>query len=78
MAWLGRIGVGSTYLGGVSIPMALIGVGQGLAVAPMAGSGVTHVDASDARVASGLLSTGRELLLPDQQPTKGISWASRS
>ena len=61
MAWLSRVGIGDTYLTGVAMPMVLIGIGQGLAFAPMTNSGIARVGAADAGAASGLLNTSHQL-----------------
>lgn len=61
MAWLSRVGAGDTYLVGVALPMILLGIGQGLAFAPMTSSGIARVDAADAGAASGLLNTAHQL-----------------
>ena len=57
MAWLSRVGAGSSYLSAVALPMVLIGAGQGLAFAPMTSAGLAGVEASDAGAASGLINT---------------------
>ena len=41
--------------------MVLIGIGQGLAFAPMTNSGIARVPAVDAGAASGLLDTAHQL-----------------
>lgn len=57
MAWLSRADAGSAYLTAVALPMVLIGIGQGLAFAPMTSAGLAGVDAADAGAASGLVNT---------------------
>ncbi|WP_341464586.1 MFS transporter [Gordonia bronchialis] len=61
MTWLSRVGAGDTYLVGVALPMILLGIGQGLAFAPMTSSGIARVDAAAAGAASGLLNTAHQL-----------------
>ena len=61
MAWLSRIGADSGYLAGVALPMAVIGVGQGLAFAPMTSAGLAGVHARDAGAASGVVNTAHQL-----------------
>jgi len=61
MAWLSRVGPDSSYLTAVALPMVLIGVGQGLAFAPMTSGGLAGVDATDAGAASGLVNTFHQL-----------------
>jgi hypothetical protein len=61
MAWLSRVGLGTSYLSAVALPMVLIGTGQGLAFAPMTSAGLAGVDGSDAGAASGLINTFHQL-----------------
>jgi predicted MFS family arabinose efflux permease len=61
MAWLSRIEVGSSYLTAVAMPMVLIGIGQGLAFAPMTSAGLSGVTGSDAGASSGLINTFHQL-----------------
>jgi EmrB/QacA subfamily drug resistance transporter len=57
MIWLSRIDTGSSYILAVALPMVLIGLGQGLAFAPMTSSGIAGASATDAGAASGLVNT---------------------
>jgi EmrB/QacA subfamily drug resistance transporter len=61
MTWLSRIGAGSDYVAAVALPMVLIGVGQGLAFAPMTSAGIAGANAADAGAASGLVNTFHQL-----------------
>jgi predicted MFS family arabinose efflux permease len=61
MAWLSRVAADSSYLTAVALPMVLIGIGQGLAFAPMTSAGLADVDAHDAGAASGLINTFHQL-----------------
>jgi EmrB/QacA subfamily drug resistance transporter len=61
MAWLSRVGVDSSYVSAVALPMVAIGIGQGLAFAPMTSAGLAGVDAHDAGAASGLINTFHQL-----------------
>jgi EmrB/QacA subfamily drug resistance transporter len=61
MAWLSRLTPDSTYLLGAVLPLVLIGVGQGLAFAPLTTFGITGVRGPDAGAASGLLNTAHQL-----------------
>ncbi|HMD95608.1 MAG TPA: MFS transporter [Trebonia sp.] len=61
MAWLSRVAADSSYLTAVALPMVLIGIGQGLAFAPMTSAGLADVDARDAGAASGLVNTFHQL-----------------
>lgn len=66
---LGLIGMGclamqstdATYLGGLALPMLLIGVGQGGALGPLTASGIAGVAADDAGAASGLVNAAHQL-----------------
>jgi EmrB/QacA subfamily drug resistance transporter len=61
MAWLSRVSADSSYLIAVALPMVLVGIGQGLAFAPMTSAGLADVDAHDAGAASGLINTFHQL-----------------
>ncbi len=61
MGWLAQVTSTSTYLGGVALPMLLIGLGQGLAFAPLTTFGIAGVRAADAGAASGLVNTAHQL-----------------
>jgi EmrB/QacA subfamily drug resistance transporter len=61
MAWLSRVGVGDAYLSSVALPMVLLGVGQGLAFAPLTNAGIAGVAPADAGAASGLVNTAHQL-----------------
>jgi hypothetical protein len=61
MVWLSRIDATSAYLVAVALPMTLIGIGQGLAFAPMTSAGLAGVDGADAGAASGLINAFHQL-----------------
>ncbi|GAA3880464.1 MFS transporter [Leifsonia kafniensis] len=61
MVLLSRVGVDSSYLSAVALPMVLLGVGQGLAFAPLTSAGIAGVTATDAGAASGLVNTAHQL-----------------
>jgi EmrB/QacA subfamily drug resistance transporter len=61
MAWLSQVQTTSSYWDAVALPMILIGVGQGLAFAPLTSAGIAGVDARDAGAASGLVNTFHQL-----------------
>ena len=61
MAWLSRVGPDSSYPTTVALPMVLIGIGQGLAFAPMTSAGLAGTDGRDAGAASGLVNTFHQL-----------------
>ena len=61
MAGLSRLSPDSTYALGIALPLVLIGVGQGLAFAPLTTFGITGVRGPDAGAASGLVNTAHQL-----------------
>jgi len=61
MGWLAQVGPDTSYLFGVTLPMALIGAGQGAALSPLTVAGVAGVPAEDAGAASGLLNVAHHL-----------------
>ncbi|WP_332762198.1 MFS transporter [Pseudarthrobacter sp.] len=61
MFWLSRVGIDSSYLTGVALPMILIGAGQGLAFAPLTSFGIVGAPPADAGAASGLVNTFHQI-----------------
>ena len=61
MAWLSRVSADSAYLTGVALPMILIGIGQGGALAPLTSAGVAGVAPEDAGAASGVVNVAHQL-----------------
>lgn len=61
MLWLSRVSAAGDYLTDVAVPMALIGIGQGLAFAPLTSAGIARATAADAGAASGLVNTFHEV-----------------
>jgi EmrB/QacA subfamily drug resistance transporter len=61
MLWLSQAGLAGSYVTTVALPMALVGVGQGLAFAPLTNAGIAGVAAEDAGSASGLVNTAHQL-----------------
>lgn len=61
MAWLSRASADSGYLGGVALPMMLIGLGQGCALSPLTIAGVAGVPPEDAGAASGLVNVAHQI-----------------
>jgi EmrB/QacA subfamily drug resistance transporter len=61
MVWLSRLGLDSSYWGAVALPMVGIGIGQGLAFAPMTSAGLSGVVGSDAGASSGVINTFHQL-----------------
>ncbi|MCZ4501138.1 MAG: transporter [Marmoricola sp.] len=61
MYWLSYVQPGDSYITAIALPMILIGIGQGLAFAPMTSFGIDGLPARDAGAASGLLNTVHQL-----------------
>lgn len=61
LIWLARAGVGSGYAVSVGLPMLLIGLGNGAALAPLTVAGVRGVLPQDAGAASGLVNAAHQL-----------------
>ena len=61
MFWLSRVGADAGYWTAVAAPMVLIGIGQGLAFAPLTYAGIAGVSSADAGAASGLLNTFHQI-----------------
>lgn len=61
MIWLSRVSGDSIYVTGIALPMILIGIGQGMALAPLTIAGVSGVAAEDAGAASGVVNVAHQL-----------------
>jgi len=61
MLMLSQLSLETTYFGGIALPMALIGIGQGFALSPLTVAGVAGVDPSDAGAASGLVNVAHQI-----------------
>ena len=61
MAWLSRATGDTAYLTGVALPMALLGIGQGLALGPLTAFGITGVTRADAGAASGVVNVAHQM-----------------
>jgi EmrB/QacA subfamily drug resistance transporter len=61
LIWLSRITTTTEYWTGIAIPMALIGVGMGLAFTPLTQAAIAGVDNHDAGAASGLVNVFQQL-----------------
>jgi EmrB/QacA subfamily drug resistance transporter len=61
MLWLSRVDAGDAFITGIALPMVLIGLGQGLAFAPLTSYALTGITGPDAGAASGLLNTAHQL-----------------
>lgn len=61
LLWLGLAGADAGYWADVAPPMLLIGLGQGLLLAPLTAAGVAGVGREDAGAASGLVNVAHQL-----------------
>jgi EmrB/QacA subfamily drug resistance transporter len=61
MAWLSRLGPDTSYLTGIALPMVLIGIGQGGALAPLTAGGLAGVEAEDAGAAGGVTNVAHQI-----------------
>lgn len=61
MAWLARITVDATYIHNVLGPIVVLGVGMGVAFSPAVATATSGVQASDAGVASAMVSTSQQI-----------------
>lgn len=60
-AWLAFVSPESSYLGGLAIPMLLIGMGQGGSLSPLTAAAIANVPAEDAGAASGLVNVAHQV-----------------
>ncbi len=61
MGLLALIGPESDYLTKVALPMAVLGIGQGLCLGPLTQAGVARVGSSEAGAAAGAVNTAHQL-----------------
>lgn len=61
MAWIAQLDAGTSYVAGAVGPLILIGLGQGLAFAPLTAAGIAGARSDDAGAASGLVNTAHQL-----------------
>ncbi|WP_201492814.1 MFS transporter [Rubrivivax sp. A210] len=61
LLWLGLADAGASYWADVAPPMLLIGLGQGLLLAPLTAAGMAGVGREDAGAASGLVNVAHQL-----------------
>lgn len=61
MGLLALIGPQSDYLTQVALPMAVLGIGQGLCLGPLTQAGVARVGSSEAGAAAGAVNTAHQL-----------------
>jgi EmrB/QacA subfamily drug resistance transporter len=61
MAGLSRLSETTSYFPGIAIPLVLLGVGMGAALAPLTAAGIAGVEPADAGAASGVLNAAQQL-----------------
>ena len=61
MAWLSRLAETTSFLPDIALPLVLIGLGMGAALAPLTAAGISGVDPADAGAASGLVNAAQQL-----------------
>jgi EmrB/QacA subfamily drug resistance transporter len=61
MAWLSRLSVGAAYVSSIAAPLAVIGIGMGMTLAPLTTAGIAGVAADDAGAASGVVNAAQQL-----------------
>jgi predicted MFS family arabinose efflux permease len=61
MVWLSRLGETTPLLPDIALPLALLGLGMGGALAPLTAAAIAGVAPADAGAASGLVNTAQQL-----------------
>ncbi len=61
IAWLSRLSGGTPYFPHIALPLAILGLGMGIAYAPLTTAGIAGVAARDAGAASGLVNVSQQL-----------------
>ena len=61
MAWLSRLNDTTPFFPDIALPLVLLGVGMGAALAPLTGAGLAGVAPADAGAASGVLNAAQQL-----------------
>jgi predicted MFS family arabinose efflux permease len=61
MVWLSRLGETTAFFPGIALPLVLLGLGMGAALAPLTGAGIAGVAPEDAGAASGVLNAAQQL-----------------
>ncbi|MEA2320646.1 MAG: hypothetical protein QOD81_496 [Solirubrobacteraceae bacterium] len=61
MAWLSRLGETTPFLPDIALPLVLLGLGMGAALAPLTAAGIAGVDPADAGAASGVVNAAQQL-----------------
>jgi EmrB/QacA subfamily drug resistance transporter len=61
MTWLSRLDAGTPFVIGIALPLVLMGLGMGGALAPLTAAGIAGVEDHDAGAASGLVNAAHQL-----------------
>jgi EmrB/QacA subfamily drug resistance transporter len=61
MTWLSRLGETTLFFPDIALPLALLGVGMGAALAPLTAAAIAGVDPADAGAASGVVNAAQQL-----------------
>src|SRR4029078_6621807 len=61
IAWLSRVSDGMHYFPGIAVPLALLGIGVGMAFTPLTAAGIAGVAPADAGAALGPLHVSLQL-----------------
>jgi hypothetical protein len=61
MTWLSRLDETTPFLPDIALPLVLLGVGMGGALAPLTAAGIAGVDRGDAGAASGVVNAAQQL-----------------
>jgi predicted MFS family arabinose efflux permease len=61
MAWLSRLDEGTPFFPGIALPLVLLGIGMGTAIAPLTAAAIAGVAPADAGAASGLVNAAQQL-----------------
>jgi EmrB/QacA subfamily drug resistance transporter len=61
MAWLSRLDVATPFFPAIVLPLVLLGLGMGSALAPLTGAGLAGVAPEDAGAASGVVNAAQQL-----------------
>ena len=61
MTWLSRIGFDTPFFPAIALPLVMLGLGMGGALAPLTAAGIAGVEARDAGAASGVVNASQQL-----------------
>jgi EmrB/QacA subfamily drug resistance transporter len=61
MGWLSRLSITATYFPDIALPLVLLGIGMGMALAPLTTAGIAGVEPEDAGAASGVVNAAHQL-----------------